>query len=233
VIVIEWPVTEAEKKPKDGDVPLSKDDKKFIKEHTTKKDDKKSDEGGDFNEKHPRAEAGSPAGGEFVLADSGGDAKKDEKKEKGKGKLAGTSEKVGRTGLDFKAGYDQKNGSPAVKGLQSKLNKLGLTDASGKPLAVDGKLGPKTTAAIKKAQKKLGMKPTGKADGAFLDKLMAGKSASKTKKSVEKKAGKKDAPKGPAGKLVEMNKKPAPAKTDKRPLAGSAGPGTRKGVKSA
>lgn len=227
MITIEWPVTEAEKKPK-GNAPLSADDKKFIKQHTTKKDDKKkSDEGGDFNAKHPRAEAGSPAGGEFVLADSSSESGDDGKK-KSKGKLVDAGKKDSG-GLAFKAGYGQKGGDKRVKGLQSTLNKLGLTDAAGKPLAVDGMLGPKTTAAIKKAQKRLGMKPTGKADGAFLSKLKA--SGSKPKGGGKKPPVKRE----PAGKLVNMkiaDSRRPPPKTDKRPLAGSAGSGTRKGVKA-
>lgn len=228
MIQIMWPVTEAEKKSK-GDAPLSKDDKKFIKEHTTKKDDeKKSDGGGDFNAKHPRAEAGSAAGGEFVRADSGG-----EKEDQKKGKKDDKKKPGGGGGLAYKAGYGQKGGDKRVKGLQSTLNKLGLTDAAGKPLAVDGMLGPKTTAAIKKAQKRLGMKPTGKADGAFLSKLRAGNKGKDTPtrgKHDEKK--KQPVRRGPVGKLTEMNgKKRPPGKTDKRPLAGSASQGTRKGAK--
>ncbi len=236
-----WPVTEAKKTKPSGDAPLSKDDKKFIKDHTTKKDDKKSGGGGDdFNSKHPRAAAGSAAGGQFAPG-GGGSSEDDAKKEKG-GKGKGGKEQLGRgkfsaavkkevhsAGLAYKAGYDKKGGSPQVKGLQSKLNKLGLTDASGKPLAVDGKLGPKTTAAIKKAQKRLGMKPTGKADGAFLDKLRAGDKG-KSKKGPVKKLAQMKVSK--PGDKRPASKRPA-SKTDKRPLAGSVGQGTRKGVKSA
>lgn len=240
MITIEWPVTEAEKKPK-GDAPLSKDDKKFIKQHTTKKDDdKKSDGGGDFNAKHPRAEAGSAAGGEFVPASSGGNDKDDKGgkggkggKEKSRGRLTDAGKKDGGPGLAFKAGYGQKGGDKRVKGLQSTLNKLGLTDAAGKSLAVDGMLGPKTTAAIKKAQKRLGMKPTGKADGAFLSKLKAGNKGKLTRASSDVK--KPPVRRGPVGKLEKMNvskpgaRRPA-SKTDKRPLAGSVSQGTRKGA---
>jgi len=73
----------------------------------------------------------------------------------------------GRTG----AGYGHKGGDNRVHALQSELNRLGLTDAQGHPLKLDGKLGPRTTAAIKKAQRALGMKPTGVATPALLLKL--------------------------------------------------------------
>jgi hypothetical protein len=258
VIDIEWPVVESfssgdrpapskgsgkaasgKKPPAKNGNKLSADDKKFIKQNTS----------GDFNSKHPRAAAGSASGGQFAKgsgSSSGGKGSggKGSAKSSGGGKatLAGASGSktpAGGGGLAYKAGYDKKGGSPQVKGLQSKLNKLGLTDAAGKPLAVDGKLGPKTTAAIKKAQKRLGMKPTGKADGAFLSKLKAGntgkaKLAHGTKTAHDKKAQTK---KGPVGKLVQgrfgklSGNKRTPAKSDKRPLAGSAGQGMRKGVK--
>jgi len=58
-------------------------------------------------------------------------------------------------------GYGHKGGDPKVHTLQKALNALGLTDDQGKPLTADGKYGPKTTAAVKKLQKKLGLDPTG------------------------------------------------------------------------
>jgi hypothetical protein len=58
-------------------------------------------------------------------------------------------------------GYGHKGGDPKVHTLQKALNALGLTDDQGKPLADDGKYGPKTTAAVKKLQQKLGLDPTG------------------------------------------------------------------------
>ena len=248
MITIEWPATEAyvdgggggSKKPTGKKPPakksggkgnaLSADDKKFIKQNTSS----------DFNSKHPRAAAGSAAGGQFTKGgggskSSGSGKKAPAKKPAAKGKLtaAHTSKTThaGGGGLAYKAGYDKKGGDTRVKGLQSRLNKLGLTDAAGKPLAVDGKLGPKTTAAIKKAQKRLGMKPTGKADAAFLNKLKAG--------NGKKSAGHR---KGVVGTLVIGKTMPGKGKPStkrpvrrpaKRPLAGSAGAGTRKTAREA
>jgi peptidoglycan hydrolase-like protein with peptidoglycan-binding domain len=71
----------------------------------------------------------------------------------------------GRTGT----GYNSRNGDPRVKLLQQALNAAGFTDGQGRPLAVDGKLGPLTTAALKAAQKQLGV-PT---DGVATPKLLA------------------------------------------------------------
>lgn len=51
-----------------------------------------------------------------------------------------------------------KVGSPAVKNAQEALNRNGAT------LAVDGKMGKKTIAALKSFQKKNGLKATGKLD---------------------------------------------------------------------
>lgn len=77
----------------------------------------------------------------------------------------------GRTG----AGYGKKGGDNRVHALQSELNRLGLTDSQGHPLKLDGKLGPRTTAAIKKAQRALGMKADGIATPALLQKLKSTK----------------------------------------------------------
>lgn len=71
----------------------------------------------------------------------------------------------GRTGT----GYNSPNGDPRVKLLQQALNDAGFTDANGRPLAVDGKLGPLTTAAVKSAQKQLGVPQ----DGVVTPKLLA------------------------------------------------------------
>jgi peptidoglycan hydrolase-like protein with peptidoglycan-binding domain len=91
----------------------------------------------------------------------------------------------GRTG----AGYGSHKGDHRVHALQSELNRLHMTDASGKPLKLDGKLGPRTTAAIKKAQKALGLKPTGVATPALLARLKSSKGKlSKVVSKVAKKA---------------------------------------------
>lgn len=73
----------------------------------------------------------------------------------------------GKTGT----GYGSKNGDPRVKKLQTALNRLGLRDAKGRKLAIDGKLGPLTTQAIKAWQRKNGTKPTGAVTAADLKKL--------------------------------------------------------------
>jgi lysozyme family protein len=69
------------------------------------------------------------------------------------------------------SGYGSKGGDPNVKALQKALNKLGITDAAGKPLAVDGKFGPKTTAAVRRLQKKLGLPVDGKVTPAMLKRI--------------------------------------------------------------
>jgi peptidoglycan hydrolase-like protein with peptidoglycan-binding domain len=63
----------------------------------------------------------------------------------------------GKTG----AGYGVHGGDERVTALQQALNRLGVTDGRGRPLVVDGRLGPRTTEAVKAAQKRLGLKPDG------------------------------------------------------------------------
>lgn len=65
-------------------------------------------------------------------------------------------------------GYGVKGGDARVKLLQQALNAAGFTDGQGRPLAVDGKLGPLTTAAVKSAQQQLGVKPDGVVDPKLL-----------------------------------------------------------------
>ena len=104
---------------------------------------------------HPRNTKG-PAGGEF----KGGKASSKQAapaKKRSSGTAHGSMSFNGKTGT----GYGSKNGDARVKKLQEALNKLGMKDANGNPLVIDGKLGPKTTAAIKRWQKKNGMKPDG------------------------------------------------------------------------
>lgn len=115
-------------------------------------------------ELHPRAPAGTATGGQFAAGGASGSKK-------------APAKKPAEMGFDGKTGtgYDKKNGDAAVKRLQQALNAAGLTDASGKKLVLDGKLGPKTTQAIKAAQRRLGMKATGKVSGDFVNKLKAAK----------------------------------------------------------
>jgi len=101
---------------------------------------------------------------------------------RGKGATGGQFVAKGASGTGDTVGYDAKKGTGAgygtggkgdsrVKSLQTYLNNLGFTDSQGKPLKVDGKLGPKTTASIKKLQRKLGLKPDGLVTPSLLHKL--------------------------------------------------------------
>lgn len=123
----------------------------------------------------------------------------------------------GRTG----AGYGSAKGDNRVHALQSELNRLGLTDSQGNKLKLDGKLGPRTTAAIKKAQRALGMKATGVATPALLLKLRQTKGL-----KVRKPAGhpRKSVPRTtrPSGGHVRKppSKAARPAKPKPAPRAG-------------
>jgi HK97 family phage prohead protease len=115
-----------------------------------------------YSPEQPRIEAGSASGGQFAGAEGEG-----RKKSNG-------SETLGYDPRSNRgSGYGTAGGDARVKRLQEALNRLGLTDADGKPLKVDGKLGPKTTAAIKKAQRQLGVTPDGKVTPALLEKIAA------------------------------------------------------------
>jgi peptidoglycan hydrolase-like protein with peptidoglycan-binding domain len=116
---------------------------------------------------HPRAAAGTSTGGEFAAGGSKGGAKKSSS---GSHSL-GYDAKSGRG-----AGYDSPKGNPNVHSVQQALNRLGITDANGKKLGDDGKLGPKTTAAIKEAQRRLGLAQDGKLTPGLLAKLQSLKS---------------------------------------------------------
>jgi peptidoglycan hydrolase-like protein with peptidoglycan-binding domain len=102
--------------------------------------------------KHPRAAAGSAGGGQFAP-------------------LSYNSKS--NTGT----GYGSRNGDDRVKAAQQALNKGKFTDTQGRPLKLDGKLGPKTTAAIKAYQRAHGLKPDGKITPALLKQLKSGKGA--------------------------------------------------------
>lgn len=105
----------------------------------------------DFEKKHPRGKTGSGQGGQFVAL---------------------SYDSKTNTGT----GYGSKQGDSRVKKLQTALNRLGLKDKNGKPLVIDGKLGPLTTSSIIAAQKKLGIKPAdGKVTPALLKQLTGAK----------------------------------------------------------
>lgn len=99
--------------------------------------------------KHPRGKTGSGSGGQFAPLSYNA------------GKNTGT-------------GYGKAKGDGRVKAAQTALNKAGMTDAQGSKLKLDGKLGPKTTAAIKAYQRKHGLKPDGKITPALLKQLKGG-----------------------------------------------------------
>jgi HK97 family phage prohead protease len=129
---------------------------------------------------HPRVPAGGTGGGEF-----GADGKAKPKAPAKGGAKATARPNAGplKSSLSFDGtrgpGYGTKNGDPHVHDLQEALTRLGLTDSDGKKLVDDGKLGPRTTEAIKAAQKKLGVKADGVVSPAFYTKLLAAKATPK------------------------------------------------------
>lgn len=82
-----------------------------------------------------------------------------------------TSSSIGYDGKGRGTGYGSKGGDPNVKALQKELNRLGIFDGQGNQLAVDGKFGPKTTAAVRRLQKRLGLTVDGKITPALLSRL--------------------------------------------------------------
>lgn len=162
--------------------------------------------------KHPRAAAGAAGGGQFA---AGGGSSAPGKKATGTAHKTATVKK-GPQSLSYDAksgrgaGYGRPGGDPRVRKLQTSLNRLGLKDGSGHTLKLDGKLGPRTTAAVKAAQRKLGLPADGKVTPQLLAKLTAAKSLTKKAKAphvkvVHPKAAPKVAPKAAA----------APVKTHK------------------
>jgi peptidoglycan hydrolase-like protein with peptidoglycan-binding domain len=143
---------------------------------------------------HPRNMKG-PGGGEFKGGSGAKPAAKPASKKPGAKKAGaaphGSMSFNGKTGT----GYGSKNGDPRVKKLQTMLNKLGLKDAHGKPLAVDGKLGPLTTQAIKAWQRKNGMKADGVVSPAMLAKAGARKTTTAHVRARAAKAKPQAAPK--------------------------------------
>jgi peptidoglycan hydrolase-like protein with peptidoglycan-binding domain len=155
---------------------------------------------------HPRGEAGSAQGGQFVAAQQSSTASAaGAKPKKSGGKGLAYDPKKG-TG----PGYGTKNGDPRVRKMQELLTKLGLKDASGKPLVIDGKLGPRTTEAIKAAQRKYGMRPDGALTPALARRLakprMSKQQLARTRQPI-KKTPERSAP----------SRKPMPPTTRRRP----------------
>lgn len=121
---------------------------------------------------HPRAPVGAGNGGQFAKKSTTAQPAKTTAAQPAK-KTATTGGKgagkvvipKGAMGYDPSTnrgtGYGTKGGDKRVHELQRLLNHLGFTDRRGKELADDGKLGPLTTSAVKKAQKALGLKQDG------------------------------------------------------------------------
>lgn len=140
---------------------------------------------------HPRGTGAQ--GGQFVVKGSGGKTTKQD-----------TLSFDGKRG----AGYGAAGGDANVKTLQRELNRLGIKDAAGNTLKLDGKLGPKTTAAIKRLQRKMGLPADGKVSVGFLNRI--------------KKIAPGGAKKAPAKKAVPAKK--APAKKSAPPAKKAAAP---------
>jgi peptidoglycan hydrolase-like protein with peptidoglycan-binding domain len=158
---------------------------------------------------HPRAEAGQASGGQFVAAE--GSTGKSVLGLKAKGASLPTEKKGGGKGKGKgKAGGKDKKGDAAKKAqqnraLQEALTRLGLKGTDGKPLKVDGVIGPNTTAAIKAAQRKYGMRPDGKVTPDLLRRL------TKPRMSKQKLTGTRT----PIKKTPQ--RKPMPPTTRRRP----------------
>jgi hypothetical protein len=129
---------------------------------------------------HTRAPSGQSGGGEFA-GQGQKSAERSANRRRSMGQRGHAGVPKGQYGFDGSSGsgYGVKGGDANVKQLQGELNRLGFTDGAGKKLAEDGKFGPKTTGAVKTAQKRLGMKPTGIITQAFIDRLKATKTLPK------------------------------------------------------
>lgn len=164
-----------------------------------------------FNESlHPRVKAGT-GGGEFTSGGSGGSSAKPStaktataKKPTAAAHPHGSLAFDGHTG----PGYGEKNGDKRVHSLQDALNRLGFKDMHGHRLLGDGKLGPRTTAAVKKAQHALGLKEDGVVTPELLHELTSAKTVAALKAAQKKPAA---APAKKAGGAKTTPRTPAPA----------------------
>lgn len=133
----------------------------------------------------PHAPAGSQKGGQFTNAggsqgEHSGSRPGDQPAASSGTSSTGTKPK-GASKPTPKAPVKPVRGGPMGRGakgkqvrqLQALLGALGID-----PGGLDGAYGPKTEAAVKAAQKKLGLKPTGRADGALMKALSAAEALS-------------------------------------------------------
>ncbi len=154
--------------------------------------------GAQFNSKHSRGPGGlfaaqSAAAGHPTGAWAAGPMSYDPKTRKG-------------------AGHGIPGGDPRVRALQQALNGLGF---GGRGLAVDGDLGPKTTASVKAAQRQLGLKPDGVVTAQLMVAILSMKPPAR-KTAAAKMAAGKSKPHGTAKRPA----KAAPAKaTPAKPTA--------------
>jgi len=141
------------------------------------------------DEGHPAAagaSSGAPQGGQFALGGGrvGASGQKQKSKSRGSGHHSSTSgghaapkpsgpRRFGyNPATDKGIGYGVKGGDADVRILQSSINRLlGLSGPDA--LAVDGRYGPKTTAAVKKLQKALGMDQSGQVDENLIKQVSA------------------------------------------------------------
>jgi HK97 family phage prohead protease len=128
---------------------------------------------------HPHAPAGSAIGGQFVGAAAAKAAtsagKKPSHAPAKKHAAAGPKRPAnGNLAYDPETGhgpgYGMKGGDPKVHQIQDDLVRLGFAHKGDKALS-DGKYGPKTSAAVKAAQKAMGMNADGIATPEFVQKL--------------------------------------------------------------
>lgn len=137
--------------------------------------------GAAFNSKHARGQ-----GGQFAAASSAASGKPTGAWASGPMRFDGKSG----------TGYGTRGGDARVRALQSALNKLGL----GGALTVDGKLGPRTTAAIKQMQQRLGLKADGVVTAALMVRILTAAAKTPARKAAPRAAGRKTKAKTPAGK---------------------------------
>lgn len=107
-----------------------------------------------------RVESGRPDGGQYAPATPAP-----------RRKSSGSETLHFDPGTGRGTGYGTTSGDDRVKRLQTALNDAGHTDHTRQALKVDGKFGPRTRAAVKKAQRARGMPANGKVSPSLLAEL--------------------------------------------------------------